>query len=185
MALITQADLEAKLKRSLSSEETTAFNTLNDYVQAVVEDIIGSSVESVTESTRYYDGGLQHLPIDPCTDITSVKYYDEDQTAVYTHDSSDYEKSPINKTLKTMIRYRHGRFDRGISNVGISAKFSINGDAATLAIVKQSMINVLANEVSNNDNVRRESIEGYTVEYWSDDSHKELNTIRGLFQRII
>lgn len=185
MALLTQADLEAKLKRSLSSEEQTAFDTLNTAVQAEVENVIGSGVEATTESTRYYDGGLQHLPIDPCTDITSVKYYDEDQTAVYTHDSSDYEKNPINRTLKTMIRYRHGRFDSGISNVGVTAKFSVNGDENSLSIIKNAMLNILANEVSNSDNVRRESIEGYTVEFWSADSQKELNAVRSLFQRII
>ena len=60
MALIEQSDLEARLGRSLTAEEASAFTIVNTANQAYVEGMIGSSVESVAEATRYFDGGVQH-----------------------------------------------------------------------------------------------------------------------------
>ena len=61
MALISQSEVEARLGRSLTAEEASSFTSINNALQAYVERMIGSSVESVAASTRYYDGGVQHL----------------------------------------------------------------------------------------------------------------------------
>ena len=77
-------------------------------LQAHVERLIGSSLEQAGVTTRYYDGGVQHLRVDPCTDVASVKLVDDDLSAVYTYDTSDYAVEPLNRTLKTWLRHRSG-----------------------------------------------------------------------------
>lgn len=183
MALITQTDIENKLGRSLTSEEESTFIITNTALQYLVEDMIGSSLEEVDAATRYYDGGVQHLSIDPCTDITAVKYVDDEQNAVLTLDAIDYTKEPINNTLKTMIRHR-SIFQTGINNIAVTAKFSINGDARTLAIVKEALIQAVASEVVSTDNIKKESIEGYSIEYATTETKNALSTIEYLFPRI-
>ena len=184
MALITQSDIEARLGRSLTAEETTTFTIVNNALQSKVEQMIGSDVESVSETTRYFDGGVQHLPINPCTNITSVKLVDDDQVATDTYDTTDYTTEPINKTLKTMLRHRSGAFSTGINNIAIAAKFSIYGDTDTLNIVKDAMINALVSEVNNSDNIKRESIEGYSIEYATTETKNSLASIKYLFPEI-
>lgn len=184
MALITQSDIEARLGRSLTAEETTTFTIVNNALQSKVELMIGSDVEEVSETTRYYDGGVQHLPINPCTNITSVKLVDDDQVATDTYDTTDYTTEPINKTLKTMLRHRSGAFSTGINNIAIAAKFSIYGDTDTLNIVKDAMINALVSEVNNSDNIKRESIEGYSIEYATTETKNSLASIKYLFPEI-
>jgi len=125
MALINQADLEAKLSRSLTIDEQNAFINVNDSLQSYVESIIGSSVESQELSYRYYDGGVQHLSIDPCTSLSVVDMVDDDQVSTYTYDTTDYTTEPINRTLKRYLRHRSGAFQRGINNIRVRAKFSI------------------------------------------------------------
>ena len=63
MALITQADIEARLGRSLTADESSSFTLINLALQAHIERMIGSSIESVSPTTRYYDGGVQHLAL--------------------------------------------------------------------------------------------------------------------------
>lgn len=184
MALISQSDIEARLGRSLTAEETTTFTIVNNALQSKVELMIGSDVEEVSETTRYYDGGVQHLPINPCTNITSVKLVDDDQVATDTYDTTDYTTEPINKTLKTMLRHRSGAFSIGINNIAIAAKFSIYGDTDTLNIVKDAMINALVSEVNNSDNIKRESIEGYSIEYATTETKNSLASIKYLFPEI-
>jgi len=190
--LVTQSDLEAKLGRSLTSQEASAFTSINSAVQSYIEDMIGSSVELQSEATRYYDGGVQHLPIDPCYEITAVKLYDDDQSVVDTYDTTDYTKDPINQTLKTMIRYRAGKFATGISNIGITAKFSIYGDSNALAMVKQAILDLVGIILSNPTDKVREAIEGYSVDKINlttlVNSYKDmpsLSAIRSKFVRII
>jgi hypothetical protein len=181
MALITKVDLEARLGRDLTSEESTAFTIINAAVQSSVEKMIGSSIESVSASTRLYDGGVQHLSIDPCTSITAVKYVDDDTDVEYTFDSSDYTAEPVNRTLKTMLRNRAGKFGTGMNNVQVTAKFSIYEDTATLSVVKDALLNFLLSEVQDTSNIKKESIEGYSIEYASTESQAALAPIKYLF----
>jgi hypothetical protein len=184
MALISQAELEARLGRSLTAEEASAFNGINASLQAQVEKIIDSKVEGVSETTKYFDGGVQHLSISPCTNITALKLVDDDQTAVYTYDTTDYIKEPINGTLKTMLRHRAGPFQTGMNNLQVTAKFSINEDADTLAIIKDAMLDALVSEINNSNNIKKESIEGYSVEYATTETKSALAKITYLFPAV-
>ncbi len=181
MALITQSDVEKRLDRTLTANEASSFVIINAALQSIVEKMIGSSVESVDPSTRLYDGGVQHLAIDPCTAITALKYVDDDSDTEYTFLSSDYTAEPVNKTLKTMLRNRDGKFDTGINNVSVTAKFSIYDDTNTLNIVKSALLESIVSELSNTDNVKRESIEGYSIEYLNEQTKDNLSAIKFLF----
>lgn len=185
MALIAQSDLEARLQRSLTAEEVSAFTLINNSNQAYVEKLIGSDVEAVNASTRYYDGGLQHLPIDPCTDISAVKLVDDDQVVTDTFDTTDYTTEPINRTLKTMLRHRAGGFLTGINNISVTAKFSIYADTKVLNIVKDALLSAIASEIDNSGNILKESIEGYSVEFAKTETKNALDSIKYLFPGII
>lgn len=185
MSLISQSEIEQRLGRSLTTDEASAFTLINSANQAYVEKMIGSKVEAATETTRYYDGGVQYLKIDPCTSITSVKLVDEDQATIETIDSSDYTTEPINSTLKTMIRSRYGKFYEGFNNMAVTALFSIYADTDTLNIVKNAMLEALVSELADSDNKVRESIEGYSVEYSKTTTKNALDSIGYLFPEII
>ena len=184
MALISQADLEAKLGRTLTNAEENAFTSTNNALQAEAEKIIGSSTEAQALSYRYYDGGVQHLSIDPCTDISAIDLVDDDQVSTYVYDTTDYTKEPINKTLKRYIRHRSGAFVTGINNIRVQAKYSIQGDTDTLAIVKDALLEALASEIINTDNIKRESIEGYSIEYATTETKDALKRIMYLFPQV-
>lgn len=181
MALVSQSDFEARLGRSLTAEEASAFTVINAALQAHVERLIGSSVESVSATTRYYDGGVQHLSIDPCTNITAIDAVDDDQVSTYTYDTSDYTAEPINRTLKNWVRHRSGKLFRGINNIRVTAKFSIYGDEGLRNIVKNAILEGLSSEIENTDNVLKESIEGYSVEYATTETKNALSGLKYLF----
>lgn len=183
--LIVQSDLESRLGRSLTSDESSVFLIINAAYQSYVEKLIGTKLETATETTRYYDGGVQYLRIDPCTNVTAVKLVDEDQVVFDTLDSSDYTIEPINRTLKTQINYRWSKLYSGMNNIAVSAKFSIAGDTDTVNIVKNAMIEALASEIDNSDNIKKESIEGYTVELAQTETKDALDSIKYLFPEII
>ena len=183
--LVSQADVEARLGRSLSTEEATAFTAINNSIEAYVKKIIGSGLETATETTRYYDGGNQFLKIDPCTDITSVGLYDDDQSLVETFDTSDYVKEPINQTLKTMITSRYGKLYDGFANIGVTAKFSIADDTEIVSMVKNNMIDALVSEIDNSDQIIKESIEGYSIEKAKPESKSTLDKIKYLFPEVM
>lgn len=185
MSLITQEELEARLGRTLTTEEVSSFTIINTALQRTVEEIIGSGVEAASTTTRYFDGGVQHLRINPCTDITSVEYVDDDQVSSLVLDTTDYTKEPINKTLKTMLRHRSGPFVTGMNNISITAKFSINADAPTLDMIKNSMLDALVAEIQSSSNIKKESIEGYSVEYATTETKNALSVIQLLFPEII
>jgi len=182
MALVSESDLEARIGRSLTADESNAFTIINAAIQSYIERvIIGSSVESASESSRYFDGGFQHLPIDPCTNVTSVKIVDDDQTVTDTVDTTDYVVEPFNETLKTMIRYRAGKLPTGINNILVTAKFSIYADTDILNIVKDAILSSLESEISNSSNKSKESIEGYSVEYATSQTKDALRKLRSIF----
>ena len=186
MGLISQANLEARLGRSLNANEANAFTIINGANQAYVERvIIGSGVESASVTARYYDGNLQHIPIDPCTDVASIKLVDEDEVVTETIDSSDYTLEPRSRTLKTELRYRYGKFPRGINVVQVNAKHSIYADTDILNIVKDALLQALESEINNTDNIKRRSIEGYSVEYAGTETKDALSKLKGLFPSII
>lgn len=185
MALIKQGDVETKLGRDLTQSEQHAFATINNALQTHVEHIIGSAVTSANETTRYYDGGLKHIAIDPCTAVSAVKYVDADNVVLQTVDTSYYTTEPVNRTLKRLLRHRTGRFQAGANNIAVTAVFSIYDDSDTLNVVKHALLESLVSELDNSDNIKRESIEGYSIEYASSVTKNNLQQLRLLFPEVM
>lgn len=190
MALIKQGELEQRLGRLLTEEESGAFVTLNSALQIQIEDMIGSSVEEAQATERFYDGGVQHLRLDPCTEVTAVRYVDDDQVIDDTLDTTDYTVEPVNRTLKTMIRYRPGRLSIGINNIRVTAKFSVWGDSRARTIVKNAMLDMLSQAINNgsgstNGKIKREAIEGYSIEYESMNETDNMKALRTLISPMV
>lgn len=177
MALVNQSELEARLGRSLKADEASAFSTINDAVQAYIEKRIGSSVESVSESIRFYDGGRRNLSIDPCTSITQLRAVDEDGNNVYTYPTDEYTTEPVNQTCKYWLRSRLGKFLFGYNNIEVTAKFSTYEDTELTAIIKDAILSFLENEINDTSNIAKESIEGYSIEYASKQSKSALSKL--------
>lgn len=185
MALITQGDIANKLGRELSSDEIQTFNLVNLAAQSYVERMIGSSVESVSPTTRLYDGGMMNLSIDPCTDITSVKYIDDYASAEYSFTANEYTQEPVNRTLKTMLRNRYVKFATGFNNIAVTAKFSIYGDSDMLSIVKSALLDMVAEALENQEDIISETIEGYSVNFDKMQTTTSIKAIKTLFYGII
>lgn len=185
MALLSQSDLEAKLNRTLTSSEVTMFNIQNVALQKYVEERIGSALETVSATTRYYDGGKQHLPIDPCTEVSLVQYIDVTRTVITDIPTLYYLVESLNKTLKTQLTYQYGCFVGGYSNIAVTAEFSIAGDVAAVAFVKDIMLNALALMIQNTTNIKMEDIEGYKVIYDRPDVKEALMGLSFLFPGMI
>jgi hypothetical protein len=185
MGLISQSNLETRLGRSLTTDEANDFTIINDAMQTYVERMIGSSLETAVASTRYYDGGVKYLKIDPCTDITALLSVDEDYDTSETIDESDYIEEPYNQTLKTQITYRYGKLYSGERNFGVTAKFSTAGDTHVTNIIKNALLDALVSELDNSENITKESIEGYSVEKSKPETKNSLDKIKFLFPEII
>lgn len=104
---------------------------------------------------------------------------------MYNYDTTDYTKEPINKTLKRYIRHRSGAFMNGINNIRVTAKFSIYDDTEMLNVVKSALLDAIVAEMQNANNVKKESIEGYSVEYVTAESKNAFSSIRLLFPEVI
>ena len=185
MALVSQSDLEKRLGRQLTTDEAQSFAVINNTIQQYVERKIGSSVESVSPSTRYYDGGVQNLEIDPCTELTTVAYVDDEFNVESTLLASDFTKEPVNRTVKTMIRRNYARFNYGMNNVAVTAKFSIYDDAGTRDIVKNAILDMLTSVIDNKEGVKSESIEGYSVNFETMQKTTAMKALDTIIQGII
>lgn len=184
MALISQTDLEQKLGRTLTTDEASVFSLINYANQSYIERMIGSKLETTTEATRYYDGGVQYLKIDPCSSISKVEFVDVDNGVVETIDDDYYTTEPVNYTIKTMIRYRYGKFYSGINNIAVTALFSIAADAEIVAIIKNALLNALVSEIDSSGSIVKESIEGYSVELAQTATKDSLDSIKYLFPEV-
>lgn len=184
MALVSQSDLEQRLGRSLTSEEANAFSTINNATQAHIERMIGSSLESVSPTTRYYDGNVQNLSIDPCTNVTEVKYIDNNGIGQFVYETEDYTVEPVNRTCKTWLRYRWDTFDDGMNAIAVTAKFSIYEDTQIRNVIKDAILTALTAEINNNSNVKSESIEGYSITYATTEAKSALDKIAYLFPEV-
>jgi len=184
MSLVSQSDLEQKLGRGLTDEEANAFSSINSAVQSHIEKMIGSSVEPALPSIRYYDGDLQHLAIDPCTSLTEVKYIDNNGIGQYIFETEDYTVEPVNRTCKTMLRYRWGKFDNGLNAIAVTATYSIYADVTIRNIVIDAILTALTAEINNTSNVKAESIEGYSITYADTETKNALDKIAYLFPSI-
>ena len=163
MSYITQAELEAYLKRSLSAAEVIAFPILLESAELAINNYTDTNFDEATEESRYFDGGEKEIYIDPCTEITEVALVNSDESIVTTLTDDEYVAEPKNNTVKWTLRLRSGMFQNGIRNVKVTAKFSSFVESVP-ADVKLACFKLVGGEIINPNNYKKESIEGYSYE---------------------
>lgn len=159
----TQTEVENYLGRDLTTTEAAIVANLIASVQAYIDDELGSGFGTVSETSRYYDGGSKILHVDPCYDITAVAAVDSLEVVMDTYLLNDeFEARPRNNTVKTFIEKRLGAFPKGVANIKVTAKFSRGEDVPEdIQFLATKMV---AEAITNaeNINLKSESIEGYS-----------------------
>jgi hypothetical protein len=180
MAYTTQANVEAYLKRELTTDEENLFANQLKSVENWINNQIGGSFGDVSETTRYYDGsGESILSIDPVMSVTSVKLVDSEELEVEEYEMGiDYELRPRNESVFTWIDFgRIGCTPWGIANISVTGKFTLGevpDDIEYLATYIMAQLFTRQDNVSSGD-LKSETIEGYsrtfnTIKEYSQDS---------------
>lgn len=172
MAYTSSTLIENYLQRTLNANETALLAILIPAIKVWLDRKLNSTFDSATETTRYYDGGVKNLDIDPCTNITDVDSLNDDGTSGYDYDLTTTPEvlfEPRNETVKREIRKRNGRFPSGIQNIAVTATFSeydggVPTDIQTVATILAAAV-LIASVQSNNSDVASESLEGHTITY--------------------
>jgi hypothetical protein len=169
------------LQRSLNANETAYLATLLPAIDKWIDRVLNSTFASVNATTRYYDGGVRNLDIDPCTVISAVKSLNSDGTTSYDYDlitTPDVVYEPVNETVKREIRKRNGCFPRGVQNIAVTAKFSEYDGAVPedIQIIATQLAAGVLNQgrnASSGGNVQSESLEGHSITYSTSDDMLE------------
>ena len=164
MAYTDQATVEAYLNRSLSSNEQTILPLAIAAVDSFINEEVGSTFSN-TSSTRYYDGGVRTLVIDSVRSITKVELVDTDDsnTVLNEYDlDEDYERQPVNETVKTYIESRIGAFPKGIANIAVTGKFSLTDSTPDDIKYLATYLTAKLFQKAVTGDLKSESIEGYS-----------------------
>lgn len=174
MAYTSQTKIENYLGRSLSAAEVSYLTVLLPAVDDFINKYTGTSFNAAT-SPAYYDGtGSRYLYIDPFQTISSIKpvTYDVDgnEEVDDTYVANvDYRPFPLNSTvIDTLYRL----------NAKWTGRYKITGTPgyATVPEAIQHAATLLSSGYLSGGgagNLKRESIEGYTREFFDTSSDAE------------
>jgi len=167
--MTTQALVEAKLQRSLTTEEATSLPALIALVERFVTNYTNRNFvdapaegEEIAETVKYYDGnGFNELSIDDALEVTKVESFDPVDDVGTEIDDSLYTTYPLNALPITAIRFLYGDyFTKGSKNFKITAKWgSSEGIPSDVQAIATHIVSEL---ISNPSQVKQESIEGYS-----------------------
>lgn len=171
MAYTSQTLIEQYLQRSLTASEVSFLSTLIPAVKLYIDQKLNTTFDSVSATTRVYEGGVQHLDIDPASNITAVASLNDDGTTSYTYTVNDeYTLSPANSTIKTEIIARGFKFPFGDNRIAVTASFS-EYDGAVPQDIQMVATRLCAGIInqgkvdSSGGNVSSESLEGHSISY--------------------
>lgn len=171
MAYTTSSLISAFLQRSLTANETTLLTTLIPAIQIWIDKRLNSTFDNVASSTRYYDGGVRNLDIDPCTAISQVEAINDDGTDSYIYTSTyEYVAEPQNETVKRSLTKRLAAFPRGVHRIAVTALFSEydSGVPSDIQILATRLVTGVINSgkyAGMGGNVMQESLEGHEIRY--------------------
>ena len=113
-------------------------------------------------SERLYDGnGRSTLDIDLAHDVEAIEVLNEDGTVAHEYENVDYQLKPSNDEAKRWIVMQGiGRFPIGTANIRVTAKWA--GYTKIPAKIKLAATILASSYVNSTDNLKSESIEGYT-----------------------
>lgn len=159
------------LQRSLTAYETSELTNIIAAIKVWLDKRLNTTFDSVVASTRYYDGGVRNLDIDPCTAITKVEAINDDGTDSYEYTSpTEYIAEPQNEAVKRELRKRLARFPRGVHRIAVSASFSEydSGVPADIQIAATRLAAGVINAgkyASQGGNIHMEDLEGHRIQY--------------------
>lgn len=170
MSYTDQTEVEAFLGRDLSAAEIAFLPYLISSAQISIDSELGGSYGTVSESSKFYDGGFQILPIDPAYEITAVEVVDTDVSNTVLDEyviGEDLELFPLNKETKTYMVKRYGYFACGIGKIKVTGRFSLGSSVPSHITYLATYIvaNTLAGAITAG--VKEEQIEGYSRKYTS------------------
>lgn len=172
MAYTDSTKVSNFLQRALNAYETAEIASLIAAVQIWIDKKLNSTFDQANPSTRYYDGGVKNLDIDPCTAITAVSALNDDGTDSYDYDQTITPQvifEPQNETVKREIRKRIGKFPSGIHRIAVTATFSEydGGVPADIALLATTLIAgvISAGKQAAQGNIASESLEGHSISY--------------------
>jgi hypothetical protein len=173
------------LQRALTSYETAELPNIMAAVKIWLDKYLNSRFDQVGSTTRYYDGGVMNLDIDPCTAITEVKSVNDDTSASYIYnEGTEYVAEPQNETVKRELRKRLTAFPRGVHRVAVTASFSEFDGAVPadiqIAATRLSAGVINAGKRENTANVSSESLEGHSITYMHPSGLSGSQSLDGL-----
>ncbi len=177
MAYTSTSLIATYLGRALTADEQALFVVLLPAVTRWIDQTLSSHFDSVSATERHYDAEGGTVDIDPAQSITLVEAIDSDNSTSYAYtEGTEYVLYPLNETVKNELRARaRSGFTQGIKRIKISAKFTeydfvnskVPEDIQILAtrLVGLQLRGLSADAVVDDASVKKESVEGHTVEY--------------------
>lgn len=171
MAYTDSTQVSNFLQRSLSAYESAELTNIIAAIKVWIDKRLNSTFDQATSSTRYYDGGVRNLDIDPCTAISQVETINDDGTDSYVYSTPyEYIAEPQNQTVKRELRKRLAPFPRGINRVAVTALFSEydGGVPADIQIIATRLAAGIINQgkyAGQGGNILEEALEGHTIRY--------------------
>lgn len=183
MAYSTQTQIEAILGRVLTASEIILLPGIQAGADLWIDSQTGISFGS-TPSSRYYDGGLGVLAIDPVRSITAVELVDQESDVLYTYENEvDYIQGPLNSDVIRYLEKRYyaqtylidadneyGRWPSGLKRIKVTGTFSYADSAPddiqyVASYLVSKMINAKGYVASGTTGpTTKEFIEGYSRE---------------------
>ena len=177
MAYTTTSLVSNYLDRALTADEQALFAVLLPAVTRWIDQTLSSHFDTVGATERFYDAEGGIVDIDPCQAITAISAVDYESQADYAYtEGTEYVLYPLNETVKNELRARaKGGFTRGVKRIKVAAKFTeydfvnskVPEDIQLLAtrLVASQIRALSADAVVDDASVKKESVEGHTVEY--------------------
>lgn len=173
MAYTDQTLIQNFLHRTLNSDEITLLVTLLPTIKQWIDARLSSTFDQAAETTRFYDGGVKNLDIDPCINISQVKALNDDGSDSYIYNQTFFYElvfEPQNETVKREIRRRVGCFPSGIQRIAVTATFSeynsgVPEDIKILATILAIGVINQGKYAAIGGNVMQESLEGHEIRY--------------------
>lgn len=171
MAYTDATQVSNFLQRALTSYETAELPNIIAAIKIWLDKRLNSTFDQVGSTTRYYDGGVMNLDIDPCTAITEVKSINDDTSSSYIYtEGTEYVAEPQNETVKRELRKRITPFPRGVHRVAVTGLFS-EYDAGVPADIQLAATRLAAGVINAGKiaalggNIAAESLEGHSITY--------------------
>lgn len=185
MAYTTQAIVEDYLGRVLTADEVALFAILLPAVKRWIDSTLSSTFDTADASTRTYDAEGGIVDIDPVQAITKIEAVDYEGSASYEYtNGTEYMLYPQNETVKNELRARSkSGFTRGIGRIKVYGKFTeydftnnkVPEDIQILAtrLIASQLRGLSADAEVDSAGVKKESVEGHSVEYLTSESYLE------------